>query len=373
MKKIVTTAALLFSTLTMQANAEVNFSGFGSIVGGIATDSDIPIRNYSDDINFKQGSFFALQAYSDLSEGLSATMQIRARGRDDWDPEFTWAYLSYEVNDSWRIQLGRQRIPMYLYSDYLDVSFAYHWITPPTEVYKAPFDSINGIGSIHDFSVGDANVNLRVYFGQEDFTTFGNDYKMSNILSGVISVNYGSWTFRSSALTFTFEGNIGLDPLIAAWQMTPFPGVGTDLEIKDDKSVALEFGVIFDNQDWLFVAEYIPSQVDETIVGDYKPWMVSVGKRFDNFMLHATVGEDVNEPYRDNLNNVPVGLDPSLDALYYTTKAVLDARDFSLPFYSIGLRWDFHPSAAFKTEYTHSEVVGGEKSGALQAAVVFVF
>ncbi|MFC3204030.1 hypothetical protein ACFOEW_19675 [Alteromonas oceani] len=373
MNKPIIAAATALATLPFSVSADINFSGFASVVGGVATDSDVEVRGYDDNVDFKTGSFFALQAYSDLTDDLSATVQIRARGRDDWEPEFTWAFLSYEVSPSWRIQAGRQRIPMYLYSDYLDVSYAYHWIAPPGEVYKAPFDSIDGIASIHDLTVGDAMVNLRLYYGSEDFESQGNDYQMENIFSVVASVNYGWWTFRSSYLQFDFSGELGLEPLVAAWQMTPFPEVGSELDVNEDKSEGLEFGVIFDNQDWLFVAEYIPSSLDKTLIGDYEPWMVSVGKRFDNFMVHATVGEDVSKPYRDAINQVPLGVDPGLDALYAQTEAVLATREYSLPFYSVGLRWDFHSSAAMKFEYTHTELFGGDKSGALQAAIVTVF
>ncbi|MCP3865251.1 MAG: porin, partial [Aestuariibacter sp.] len=95
--------------MPIHANAEVNLSGFASIVGGTSTDSDAFVRGYEDSIDFKEHSFFALQAYSDLGDGLSATAQIRSRGRDDWEPEFTWAFLSYEISPSWRIQAGRQR------------------------------------------------------------------------------------------------------------------------------------------------------------------------------------------------------------------------------------------------------------------------
>ena len=372
MKKLLI-ASLLAGGLPIHANAEVNLSGFASIVGGTSTDSDAIVRGYEDSIDFKEHSFFALQAYSDLGDGLSATAQIRSRGRDDWEPEFTWAFLSYEVSPSWRIQAGRQRIPMYLYSDYLDVSYAYHWIAPPSEVYKAPFDSIDGISTIHDFTVGDAMVNFRLYYGKEDFSTDTGSFEIEDIFSAVASVNYGWWTFRTSYLQFDLSGDIGLGELVAAWQATPFAAVGNELDINNDSSTAFEIGVIYDNQDWLFLAEYIPSTVDETIVGDYKPWMVSVGKRFGSYMVHATVGEDVNEPYRKAINSVPLGVDPGLDFLYQTTTAVLDERDFELPFYSVGLRWDFHDSAAFKFEYTVSEQLDGSNAGAAEMALVTVF
>ncbi|MDC8829190.1 porin [Alteromonas gilva] len=373
MKKQTILAALALSTVPLSAGAEINFSGFGSVVGGVALDDEVTVRRYSDDIEFKQGSFFALQAYSDLTEGLSATVQLRARGSDDWEPDFTWAYLSYEIDPSWRIQAGRQRIPFYLYSDYLDVSYAYHWISPPSEVYKAPFDSIDGIATIHNFSVGDALVDMRLYFGQEDFETTTNSFEISNIISAVASVNYGWWTFKTSYTQFDITGELGLEPLVQAWSNSPFPLVGSDLDVNEDEYSGLEVGVIYDNQDWLFLAEYIPSSLDKGVIGDYGPWMISVGKRFGSTMFHATVGEDKVDAYNENFKNVPRGLDAGLDALIGATQDVIDSNTYTRPFYSVGMRWDFHPSVAFKVEYTNIDYENLGNQGVIQTALVTVF
>lgn len=375
MKNLIIPASLLMAAAPFSSFADVNLSGFGSVVGGLSTESDAVVRGYEDSVEIKQDSFFAIQAYSDLSDGLSATVQIRARGEDEWEPEFTWAYLSYEVDPSWRIQVGRQRIPIYLYSDYLDVSYAYHWIAPPTEVYKAAFDSIDGISTIHDFTVGDAMVNLRVYYGQEDYTNAdGDSLELDDLFSVVASVNYGWWTFRSSYIQFDMTGNIGLDALVGAWQQTPYASVGNNLAIDDDRLTGVEVGVIYDNQDWLFLAEYIPSSLDNSVIGDYEPWMVSVGKRFGDgkYMLHATVGEDVVES-ASSVAGVPVGVDPTLDALIATTQEVIDRNTYENMFYTLGLRWDFHSSAALKTEYTHTDLADGSDAGLFQVALVTVF
>ncbi|AXR08054.1 porin family protein [Salinimonas sediminis] len=360
--------------LSFNAVADVQLSGFGTLAAGLPTDSDKEIRNYSDgEVDFKNGSFFALQAYADLNDGLSATAQIRARGIEDWDPEFTWAYLSYEMQDNWRVQVGRQRIPIYLYSDYLDVSYAYHWIAPPMEVYQSFFDSIDGISSIHDFTFGDAMLNLRFYYGQENTTRAdGIEFDVDKVFSAVASVNYGWWTFRSTYVSFELTSDIGLNPLSSAWGQTPFAYVGDDLEINQDTLTGMEFGVIFDNQDWLFVAEYIPASLDHTLIGDFEPWMVSLGKRFGPVLVHGTYGHDKAETGVD-LSAVPVGVDANIDALYTVTEQVIAERTRNAPFYTLGARWDFHESAAFKAEYTNTEQADGSNAGLFQVALVTVF
>lgn len=62
-----------------------------------------------------------------------------------------------------------------------------------------------------------------------------------------------------------------------------------------------------------------------------------------------------------------------LAGLRAATDAVLASRTLDAPFYTIGARWDFHDSAAFKAEYTNSEQVDGSDAGLFQVALVTVF
>ena len=364
-------AGLAFS---FNAMADVQLSGFGTLAAGLPTDSDTEVRNYTDgEVDFKTGSFFALQAYADLDEGLSATAQIRARGIEDWDPQFTWAYLSYEVQENWRVQVGRQRIPIYLYSDYLDVSYAYHWIAPPSEAYQSFFDSIDGISSIHDFSVGDAMLNMRFYYGQENTTRAdGIEFDVDKVFSAVASLNYGWWTFRTTYVQFELTSDLGVGPLSDAWAQTPYGYVGDDLEVKNDDVTGVEVGVIYDDQNWLFVAEYIPASLDHTLIGDFEPWFVSLGKRFGPVLVHGTYGRDKAETGVD-LSAVPRGVDTQLDQLTAITEQAIADRTRNAEFYTVGARWDFHDSAAFKAEYTNSEQADGSNAGLFQVALVTVF
>ena len=141
MKKCLTSIALISALSSTTTYADIQISGFGSIVGGMTTSSDEQLYGFDDNFDFKEGSLFALQASSDLENGLGVTVQLQAKGADDWDPEFKWAYVSYDVSDDFRVLAGRQRLPFYMYSDFLDVSYAYAWIEPPEGVYNVLFDT----------------------------------------------------------------------------------------------------------------------------------------------------------------------------------------------------------------------------------------
>jgi len=149
MKKHLISIALVSALMSASASAEIQLSGFASVVGGMTTSSDESLYGYNDNLDFKEGSLFAIQASSDLGDGLGVTVQLEAKGTDEWTPEFKWAYVSYDASDSVRLLAGRQRIPFYMYSDYLDVSYAYAWIDPPKGVYQGLFDTFDGLGAVY--------------------------------------------------------------------------------------------------------------------------------------------------------------------------------------------------------------------------------
>jgi hypothetical protein len=95
--------------LSSTAYAEVNISGFASVVAGQVLEgsgvaefdlgptflADYPLVGaYDEDISFKPDTLFGIQFSADLLEGLTATAQVVSRGADDFSASFEWAYLS---------------------------------------------------------------------------------------------------------------------------------------------------------------------------------------------------------------------------------------------------------------------------------------
>src|SRR5690554_1809192 len=107
------------------AMAEIQWNGFLSVGGGMTFDDDEAFAGYDNDLSFAPDSILGLQASSDLGENLSVTGQLVARGSTS-DVKAEWLYLSYQFNPNLRINVGRQRMPLFLYSDYMDVGYAYH-------------------------------------------------------------------------------------------------------------------------------------------------------------------------------------------------------------------------------------------------------
>lgn len=379
MKKVLKALALTPLICAVNSYAEISLNGFASIVAGQTLSNDETFNGYDNDLDFETESLFAIQVQSNLGEGLGVTAQIIARGEDDWDPDFEWAYVSYDVNDELRVLAGRQRAPLYMYSDYLDVSYAYSWISPPGGVYDLPFDTIDGLGVIYTTEMGEFESTFQAIYGNnnDEDDIFGEtikpDYK--DVLGGSLTLVRDWLTLRGGY----FQADVTL-PLSAiaglsnGWQQAGFSDIANNVEIEDDSGQFYEFGFQIDYDSYLLVGEYTHRTIDNVPLADENSFYVMAGKRFDSFLVTITYGKD-DADLQHLTNDIPYGVSPGLDFLKASTDGLTESTDDDSDYITAGLRWDFHSSAAFKLEYTtfSQDVNGDDDADILKAAIVTVF
>jgi len=371
--------ALVGLGLVNTAQAEINFNGFANLVAGTTGSKSDQLYGFDDNIDFKNGSLIALQASSDLGNGLGVTAQIISRGNEDWDPTFEWAYISYDATDNLRFLVGRQRVPFYMYSDFLDVSYAYPWITPPEGVYSVVFDTFDGVGAIYNTSLGEFDTTIHAMYGSndDDFNLLGNDVSPDfNDLVGIaITVNREWLTLRGGYVQT--EMNIPVDslnPLITGWEAAGFQEVADNLKVEDDTGSFIELGAQIDIGNFIAVAEFTQLDLEGTSLGDQDSFYVMGGYRLDSVLFHLTYGYD--EAERHNfVADVPTGVAPALDFLILQTSALIASQKEETNYYTLGLRWDFHDSAAFKLEYTDytDDLNSNGDASLIRTAIVTVF
>jgi len=377
LKTVLTTLALM-STSTFSA-AEINFSGFATIAAGTTTSSDEAYNGYTSDFNFNEGSLFALQASSQLGDGLSVTAQLIARGSNDWEPAFEWAFIAYEVNDNLKVLAGRQRAPFFTYSDYLDVSYAYHWISPPSGVYNLAFDSFDGVGAIYNTQWGETDNTFHFVVGRntDDITLISTGTTVNPEFNNILGV---AWTMNKDWLTlragyFQTEMTIyvpELAPLVTGWTSAGFPDVANNIQANEDDVWFAELGFQIDYEDYLVVGEYTRLDLSGSGFSNDDSFYISFGKRFDNIMLHLTYGEDDDEieNYLANVPNVA-----ALAALYVPTAGILAAEHKKQKYVTAGVKWDFHDMASLKFEVTKFDdnLSSSNDATLLNVALVTVF
>ncbi|RHW75406.1 porin [Colwellia sp. RSH04] len=379
MKKKLIYTSLMAALISLPSQAEITFNGFASIVAGTTTSSSDSLYGYNDNIDFKEGSLFALQASSDLGEGLGVTVQIASKGADDWEPEFKWAFLSYDATDELRILAGRQRAPFYMYSDFLDVSYAYPWITPPTGVYDLAFDTYDGLSAIYTTSFNEVDASFHAIYGRttDKINAFGNEITPDvGNLTGLSSTFTYNWlTLRASYFiadtTLPFSD---LEALAQGWQQAGFEDVANNTRISEDSSSFLELGFQVNYDAIIIVGEYTNLEIDNSPLPEEDSYYVMAGYQFDNILVHVTYGVDdnVSDIYT---SDIPYGLHPDIDYLKGTTEGFLYSQETEEEYVTVGLRYDFHDSAAFKLEYTDfsNKNNSNNDAGLVRAALVTVF
>jgi len=383
---------LPFISLLCSFNAisEVRINGFASIVAGQDTDNKAFINSpYTDEIDFKPESKFALQVSADLSQGLSATAQIIARGANDFDAEFEWAYLSYELNDNHTIRAGKLRLPFYKYSDYLDVGYAYPWIRPPRAMYSLTFSTYEGLSLLSNFTLSDWDIASNLIYGNVEDTFFETTSPTEGQLKDIYGINFQvskDWfsAYIAYVATDVFIPTSSIES-VAQISDAVSPGSGTQISLDSDYGDFLGLGFTIDYHNWLLNTEWSKIAIEESLTLDNEQWYVSLAYRFDNVMPYVTYQTTETKRKTANISDsaIPVQIHPAQPSLNNFLQSVLDGQMFEYNAYTIGVKYDFHDSAALKFEYNrYNDIVdigslgsfeNPESSGNFTVAIDLVF
>lgn len=324
---------VVFMPLAVQA-ADIKINGFASVTGGqTLSEGKVPTGKstyfvdgstggtYDDSISFKPDSIYGLQFRSDLGSGLSATGQVVGSGGGDFDAKVKWAYISYEFAGETTLAAGRMRLPLYFYSEYLDVRYAYHWIRGPADTYTLPISEYEGLSLEHQYSLGNWDGRLKLFGGSGDNNLYGFPGEAPfevNDMIGVAATIGNDWlTLRAIALQQDTNRE-GDDP-----SDSQFSGL----------AAKAQFG------NFMAMAEYTRYEFDTPLLAVDA---IGVNQGISSYVsLAYTLGAlTPHITYSERETNVElIGLG-DLDAANDT--------------WTLGVRWDFHPSAALKVEYNSS-------------------
>lgn len=370
-------AVAIAASLCGTSQAAVEINGFASIKGGMALSNDDSLYGYDDDFSFKNESLAALQVKSDLGDKLSVTAQMLGRGANDWDVKFEWAFLSYDLTDSLRVNAGRLRTPFYKYSDFRDVGYAYDWSRVPQSVYGLGFDNIEGASLYHTGTVGNFDSSLQFIIGSYDGeAAIGGataDAQIDSVTGVAWELGQDGYSFRVAYLVgkTTFYVNQLDSPAGLYAQLTSF-GLGAlakSLDIVDESSSFAGVGFNIDKNDWLIVSEVTKATVDNSFISDQKSYYISVGHRFDTLTPYVSFEKEDNNAKTGLYAGVPVA-----SPIFAPVAGLVNSLEMDRESINLGVRYDFHPSAAFKAQYTNADnKTADRKDSVLVVGVDLVF
>jgi len=351
--------ALVSSASLANAN-DIQVNGFMNVILGVSSNEDIDVDGYDEGMSATNNSVVGLQFFKQVNDSTSATVQLVARGANGFNTEASWAYVTYSFDENTDIRVGRLRTPLYHYSDFLEVGYAYNWTTPSSIIYlQSDLSSFNGADITRRFSVGSVDAYAQAYTGRYvgNLSAGADDYDIDLSSSGlVLSATSGDFSGRVSyhKAYFTMDldptGSRSLDQYlggaIATETFNLLPGLsGNDFEINRSATIYTQASIGYDNGSTSAIAEYTKLDHETASFNDNFAYMVGGAQRFGDTTVHLTyvATEDV--------------LDDGVTGIF---QANAEAKENSI---ILGARYDYDAGTAFKLEAErhNEELVAGQK------------
>lgn len=163
--------ALLALTPFTVAAAEFSYSGYGTL-GVAGSDRPYTYQRFIDDRGtLKRDSVAGIQVDAKFFDTVGATVQAKlapASASDGrYEATISWAFLTWRPSNDWLFRAGKQRIPLYLYSQNYDVGATYDFARLPTEMYSlVPSNDALGVSVTRTWTTDVGDFVLDGYWGK---------------------------------------------------------------------------------------------------------------------------------------------------------------------------------------------------------------
>lgn len=353
MKK--TVLASLLAASAFGANAAsldgLSISGFGSVGVG-KSDNNIGYAKYTDEkVDWEQETLAGLQFDFQINDKAKFVTQIVANSRYDYEPKIEMAYASYDF-DHFTARAGKLRLPLFFYSDYIDLGYAYPMIRPSQETYEnIVLKGYTGADLLIPIEFENSSLLLQPVMGvatiDEDDSRIG-EVKLDQMFGLSANWNYEDLTLRASY--FVAEANPECDASdLSTTQCQKAALVG--IHGQDGQFVSL--GMQYDNGDFLVNVEGTDVQLDGKY-SDTQSVSGLFGYRIGEFTpyLAASWVETTDNEERPDPSLALAATDPTAYAQALGLNRLMNYERMS---YSVGTRWDFYTNMALKFDVTFAD------------------
>jgi hypothetical protein len=157
------------------AQPALNLKGFGG-AGLLTLSEDLDLVEYGDlgkKVNLSKFYNLGLNASSTISQSLRMQGQFSTSFDGyEYTPKLDWGFVSWEFTKNLSLRFGRIILPIWLYSQQIDVGYNYPWAALPIEVYGLnPLKSSNGLSILFQSNLGSGYLSAEI-FGAAGKTKF---------------------------------------------------------------------------------------------------------------------------------------------------------------------------------------------------------
>lgn len=331
--------AALFSSLSAHAyeiiEGRLQFNTFGTIAASRISDSKTEIVNgnnesIDDSFSFGHDSKIGLQLESRLTDKLNLFWQGVIVNKDNGDRllDTKWAYLGYTPADWLTLKLGRFIMPLYQISEQQYVGYSQMWVRPPREIYSVDsqfsnFDTSEGIWATISLPSKSFTSSIDIYVSELERKRTSFEIDVSPIRGLAFSAEKGGFSGR---LTYS---RLPLDLLFR----TRFGALTFEREFEADYDY-YSAGFQYSNYPWRAIAEYAKIKSDLSFLPENYGTTLTLGRHFGSVM-----------PY--------IG--------YSERNETGDSRSKDQATAMLGIRWDFAPGYAVKSQLDYVSVPSGSR------------
>jgi hypothetical protein len=204
---------ILLFTSPVLAQSGIHWKGFGTAAVTV-TDSETDYdKGFNRVPNYIGNSVLGLSGTAQLSPHWYTTFQLVGRGdTEDFSDAINWAQVTWQPGSNYSLSFGKQRNPVWLVSDHMDVGILYPWVKPPTEVYTW-LPVANFMGAKADVNLdlfSDWSLNIKVLGGASkvNFKIAGLhiEGEPRDVLAGVLQLKNDHFTIQTAMATAIFNG-----------------------------------------------------------------------------------------------------------------------------------------------------------------------
>ncbi|MCL9783783.1 hypothetical protein M9194_20365 [Vibrio sp. S4M6] len=300
--------------------------------------------------DWEQLSLVGLQLNYQFSDSTSVGVQGLAQGAENWSTEITWAYLKHRFDSGITVRAGRLGVPLYIYSDYIDVGYAYPWARTPVNVYGLmPFTSYTGTDATYSFDLDVASLRVQSFVGSTTSDTNFGETDFPLIYGLNLTLNYDDMMFRviggkANGLTINNGNSNATNSYDLLINNNTSLVVGT---LNDENAFFVGSGFAYDDGDYLVISELI-RQYTAGMYPDWNSGYITLGYYIEEFLPYVTAGfiRSTDDDLRES---------NSTSQLFFNTMYNT---------YSLGVRWDVYENIALKGDVTLLDNFG-DTNGAL--------
>ncbi|MBQ0728131.1 MAG: porin [Thalassolituus oleivorans] len=351
--------AALTATSLAQAN-DIQINGFMNVTVGVSSNDEIEVDGYDESMSATNNSVVGLQFLKQVNDSTSATVQLVARGADEFNTQASWAYITYSFDENTDFRMGRLRTPLYHYSDFLEVGYAYNWVTPSSIIYlQSNLSSLNGLDLTRRFSFQSFDNYVQVYAGRYNGPLYagGEEYATDLPSYGIVMGSTfndfsGRISYHDATLSLDLDptGTRGLDQLlagaVAAETFDVIPGLSAEkFEVDHSKTKYYQTSFSYDNGSTSAIVEYTYLDHETDAFNNSAAYMIGGAQRFGEATIHLTYVAT-----EDELESGPSGI----------LQKNLESKENSI---ILGARFDYDTGTAFKIEAErhNEELTAGAK------------